>query len=510
MRNIVEFKDISKSFNKVQALRDVSITIREGEVHSIVGENGAGKSTLMNILGGLFPPTTGTIKISGQEVTLPNEQAALNLGIGVVYQELKLCPNLNVTENIFLGRELRKNGRALDWKRMHKITEEVMKSLGIFIVPTTLIKHLSVAQQQVVEIAKSLAKDVRVLVLDEPTSALTITESTMLFENVKKLRDKGVAIIYISHRLEEVLELSDRISVLRDGKYRGTFDKCEVGIADLVRLIAGDKFSRELEESANMKKPPKPEGEPYLQVERLCSVDGSVKNVSFELFAGEVLGFYGVQGAGRTEVLETIFGLRKKKSGVIRLEGKEIENINPMEAIRNGFAMIPEDRKQVGILPNMNICENINTSCPGAIVNILGWINKSKMFEIAGKLKEDVGIKAKSIFQNILNLSGGNQQKVVISRWLATEPKVFLMDELTRGVDVGAKAEIFTILRNLREQGLGIVLVSSELQEVLVESSRVLVMRNGEIVKELVGEEITKDNIVENALIGENMCEVVL
>ncbi len=509
MSEIVRFEDISKSFNKVQALSDVSLSINTGEVHSIVGENGAGKSTLMNILGGLFEATTGKIFIDGTETVLHSEQDALQLGIGVVYQELKLCPNLNVTENIFLGRELRK-GRSLDWKRMQQKSSEVLKSLGISIAPATLVRRLSVAQQQVVEIAKSLAKEVRVLVLDEPTSALTITESLMLFENIRKLRDNGVAIIYISHRLEEVLDLSDRISVLRDGKYKGTFDKKDVGINDLVRLIAGDKFSKELEDSANMVKPPKPDGEPYLRVENLCSADGVVKNVGFELHEGEVLGFYGVQGAGRTEMLETIFGLRKKSSGSIRLNGVEMDNINPLAAIKNGFAMIPEDRKQVGVLPNMNICENIVTSCPGKVTGLLGWMKKRCMVALAKEFKKDVGIKARDVYQNILNLSGGNQQKVVISRWLATDPQVFLMDELTRGVDVGAKAEIFEILRNLRDKGLGIVLVSSELQEVLVESSRVLVMKNGEIVKELVGAEITKDNIVEHALIGESSCEVVL
>ncbi len=509
MSEIVQFKNISKSFNKVQALSNVSMSINSGEVHSIVGENGAGKSTLMNILGGLFEPTTGEIFIDGKQKVLTSEQDALKLGIGVVYQELKLCPNLNLTENIFLGRELRQ-GRRINWKEMHRRSEEVLKSLGIYISPTTLVKHLSVAQQQIIEIAKSLSKKIKVLVLDEPTSALTITESLMLFENIRKLRDSGVAIIYISHRLEEVLDLSDRISVLRDGKYKGTFNKKDVDINDLVRLIAGAKFSQELETSAQTKKPSRPVGDPYLKIINLSSADGTVKNVSFELFKGEVLGVYGIQGAGRTEMLETLFGLRKKISGTIQLNGVEVKNINPQMAIKNGFAMIPEDRKHIGILPNMNICENIITSCSEKITNCIGWMKKKEMNFIANKFKNDIGIKAINVMQNICNLSGGNQQKVLISRWLSTDPKVFLVDELTRGVDVGAKVEIFEILRTLRDKGLGIVLVSSELQEVLVESSRVLVMKNGNIVKELVGEDITKDNIVEQALVGENICEVVL
>ena len=504
MKTIIEFENISKSFGKVCALSGVSFSINKAEVHSIVGENGAGKSTLMNILAGLFLPTTGKIVFDGSDVELINEQVAIQLGIGIVYQELKLCPNLSITENIFLGRELRTPKRRLDWKRMHEESSAVMHSLGADIPSETLVKNLSIAQQQLVEIAKSLSRDIKVIVLDEPTSALTITESIKLFENIQRLKEKGVTIIYISHRLEEVLDMSDRISVLRDGTYCGTFAKQDVGIESLVKLIAGEKLSKEFGMTEKTSKPPKPSGLGYLQVKNISSADGRVKNVSFELFEGEVLGIYGVQGAGRTEMLECLFGMRKMKDGVICLDGKVINNTEPIIAINNGFAMIPEDRKRSGLFPNMSIMENINTSNVEDITHAGVWMHKKSMRKVSERYRKEVSIKTHDIHQNIMNLSGGNQQKVVISRWLATEPRVLLMDELTRGVDVGAKAEIFEILRTLRSKGIGIVLVSSELHEVIAEASRVLIMKNGEIVKELIGNEINKDEIVRHALIGES------
>jgi ABC-type sugar transport system ATPase subunit len=500
---IVQFKGITKKFPGVLALSDINLSINPGEIHSIVGENGAGKSTLMNILGGLYTPSNGIIYFNGEEVSFANEQASLLMGIAVVYQELKLCPNMNITENIFLGRELKNSKKRLDWKLMRLESEKVLKSLGVNLSPDTLVKSLSIAEQQVIEIAKSLSRDIKVLVLDEPTSALTISESQKLFENIQKLRDQGVAVIYISHRLEEVMELSDRISVLRDGIYRGTFNSGEVDITALVKLIAGDKLLQVLENQSSEEKKTKGDELPYFRVENLSSVDGSVKDVSFSLYRGEILGFYGVQGAGRTELLETIFGLRKMKEGSIFLEDKLLENTNPIAAIKNGFAMVPEDRRRSGLFPNMNIVENINISNSDDISSGLGWLDKKNMESISEKYRSKIGIKTKDIFENIMHLSGGNQQKVIIGRWLASHPKVFLVDELTRGVDVGAKAEIFSVLRMLRDNGLGIILVSSELQELIAESDRVLVLKDGKIVTELTGANINKDQIVKHALIGD-------
>lgn len=501
MTPMIRFEHISKSFPGVRALSDVSFSIGRGEVHALVGENGAGKSTLMNILGGLFAPSEGSINFDGNDAVIPNEQASLSMGIGIVYQELKLCQNLTITENVFLGRELRSGGK-IDWKRMKKITAEWLSSLGVALPPDALVRTLSIAEQQIVEIAKSLSRDIKVLVLDEPTSALTIRESESLFANVRNLKAKGVTVIYISHRLEEVLELSDRITVLRDGEYKGTFDTGSVKIDDLVRLIAGEKLIEVLAKDESKAHRSFDSSRPLLGVHGLSSADGKVRDVSFELHAGEILGIYGVQGAGRTELLETMFGMRKPGSGEILLDGKAVENRTAARAIENGFGMVPEDRRRTGIFPNMNILENINISNRREMSDGMGFLRKERMVTISNRYREEMGIKTRDVFQNITHLSGGNQQKVVVSRWLATDPKVLLVDELTRGVDVGAKAEIFSILRMLRSRGVGIVMVSSELQEVIAESDRVLVMKNGTVVRELEGDEIDKDTIIRYALVG--------
>jgi ABC-type sugar transport system ATPase subunit len=504
MEAIIRFEHISKTFPGVRALSDVSFDISKGEVHAIVGENGAGKSTLMNILGGLYVPTDGKVIFEDTEITDFHEQAALQLGIGVVYQEMKLCPNLSIVENIFLGRELRGRHRKLDWATMRDACKGVLDSLGLHLSVDTAVKRLSIAEQQIVEIAKSISRDIKVLVLDEPTSALTMVESMKLFENIASLKKQGVTIIYISHRLEEIIELSDRVSVLRDGQYKGTFNIADVNIDKLVKLIAGEKLYNELEHKSVDDKKTFSDEDVYLEVEHLYSEDGTVKDVSFNLKKGEILGFYGVQGAGRTELLETIFGLRKRKSGKVRLNGKELENKNPLQAINNGFAMVPEDRRIAGLFPKMNILENINTSNAKDVIKFGALIDKRAMKTIAEDMRKKIGIKTRDIYQNIMQLSGGNQQKVIIGRWLASGPKVFLVDELTRGVDVGAKSEIFTVLRMLQQEGLGVVLVSSEIQEVIAEADRVLVMKDGQIVKELAGEHINKDEIVSHALIGKH------
>lgn len=504
MEAIIKFENISKTFPGVRALSEVSFNIERGEIHAIVGENGAGKSTLINILGGLYIPTEGRVCFEGSEITVFNEQAALQVGIGVVYQEMKLCPNLSIVENVFLGREIRAKHRKLDWPTMREACKKVLDSLGLYLPVDTVVKRLSIAEQQIVEIAKSISRDIKVLVLDEPTSALTMTESIKLFENIASLQKRGVTIIYISHRLEEIIELSDRVSVLRDGKYKGTFNIEDVSIDKLVKLIAGEKLYNELEYKNTKNKHQFTDEDIYLEVENLNSEDGKVKDVSFNLRRGEILGFYGVQGAGRTELLETVFGLRKRKSGTIRLNGKELENKSPIQAINNGFAMVPEDRRIAGLFPKMNIMENINTSNAKDVVRFGTLMDKQAMKTIAEDLRKKIGIKTRDIYQNIMQLSGGNQQKVIIGRWLASDPKVFLVDELTRGVDVGAKSEIFTVLRMLQEEGLGVVLVSSEIQEVIAEADRVLVMKDGHIVKELRGEHINKDEIISHALIGKH------
>ncbi len=494
---IIEFNHITKLFPGVNALVDVSFSVVKGEIHALVGENGAGKSTLMNILGGLYSQTTGRMKFCGKEVVINNELAAINMGIGIVYQELKLCPNLTVAENIFLGREIKEGMGKVNWKKMNVESRSAMLALNTEIAPETFVKNLSIAEQQIVEIARSITKNIKVLILDEPTSALTLKESESLFTIMKELQQKGVTIIYISHRLEEIMDLCDRVSILRDGKYQGTFVREEITLKKLVKIIAGKELIDVLGHSYRKYELNKP-----LLIIKNLSSPGLFKNLNFTLNKNEILGVYGVQGAGRTELLEAIFGLNNKITGYMELNGKRITNRSPSEAINNGFAMVPEDRRRVGIFPNFNIFENIIVSIGKDVSNLLGFVNNCKTLDISNKYKTELGIKMKDLFQNIQNLSGGNQQKVIISRWLATSPKIFLVDELTRGVDVGAKAEIFKILRKLRDDGLSIILVSSELTEIISESDRVLVMRNGSLVAELNGQEINKDKIIYHALCG--------
>ncbi len=492
MEELVIFKNITKKYPGVVALDEVSFSIQKGEIHAIVGENGAGKSTLMHILGGEIQPDGGEIIYKGKPVVIADPHAARLLGISIVYQELKLCPNLSVVENINLGRE-----KKINRKEMCQECSLVLHSLGANINPRVLVKNLSIAEQQMVEIAKAISFQSEVLILDEPNSALTLNETENLFRNLLNLKEKGVTIIFISHRLEEVFKISDRISVLRDGKYLATFPTNEINIDQIVTLIAGKKLVNELSQKTikNFEK-----NRSVLEVKNL-SRGKYFKNVSFQLFEKEILGIYGLQGSGRTELLESIFGTARIDQGEIFLYGRKINITSSKLAIKNGLAMVPEDRRKTGLFSNMDVKENINISNPKEIAPF-GFINKRKVFEIAKKLVQSLSIKVGSVSQMVKNLSGGNQQKVIISRWLATQPKIFLVDELTRGIDVGAKAEIYRILQRLRNEGLSILLVSSELQEVLAECDRILVMRNGALVANLFGDQADKETVLKYALKG--------
>jgi len=492
LEELVVFKNITKKYPGVIALDEVSFSIQKGEIHAIVGENGAGKSTLMHILGGEIQPDSGEIIYKGKSVVIPDPHAARLLGISIVYQELKLCPNLTVVENINLGREKRINS-----KEMCRECSLVLQSLGAHINPRILVKNLSIAEQQVVEIAKAISFHADVLILDEPNSALTLNETEKLFRNLLNLKEKGVTIIFISHRLEEVFKISDRISVLRDGKYLATYPTNEINIDQVVTLIAGKKLVNELTRKTIKSRE---KNRTVLEVKNL-SRGKYFKNISFQLYEREILGIYGLQGSGRTELLESIFGTVRMDQGEIFLFGKKVNITNSNQAIKNGLAMVPEDRRKTGLFSNMDVKENINISNPNEIAP-KGFINWKKADEIAKKLVQNLSIKVGSISQMVKNLSGGNQQKVIISRWLATQPKIFLVDELTRGIDVGAKAEIYKILQQLRNEGLSIVLVSSELQEVLAECDRILVMRNGALVADLSGDQVDKETVLKYALKG--------
>ena len=497
MEDIIRFDQITKKFPGVVALDNVTLSIHRGEIHALVGENGAGKSTLMNILGGEIQPDEGAVYINDKAVEIPNPHAARLNGISIVYQELKLCPNLSVVENIFLGREREGSEGRLNVKKMSSHCKEVFESLGVDINPRSLVRNLSIAEKQIVEIAKAISLESDVLIMDEPNSALTLTETENLFANLMRLKEKGVTIIFISHRIEEVFKISDRISVLRDGKYMGTFKTMDTSFDDIVTLIAGKKLSIELSKSHETSIRSK---NVVLEVKNLCR-DKYFKHVNFELYEKEILGIYGLQGAGRTELLETIFGLERVDSGDIIAFGENIQVKNPKDAIKYGFAMVTEDRRGTGLFANMDVKDNIGISSTEDISQF-GILKRKIILTMAREFVKMIEIKVRSISQLVRNLSGGNQQKVIIARWLATKPKIFLMDELTRGIDVGAKAEVYRILRQLREEGLSILLVSSELPEVLAECDRILVMRNGMLVADFPREQATKEKILRFALKG--------
>ncbi len=495
--DLITFEHITKRFPGVIALDDVSFSIKKGEIHALVGENGAGKSTLMNILGGEIQPDEGSVILRGKATQIPNPYAARRNGISIVYQELKLCPNLSVVENIFLGREREGSGGRLKIKKMSEQCHEVFASLGMTLNPRTPVRNLSIAEQQLVEISKAISLESDVLIMDEPNSALTLTETEKLFINLIRLKEKGVTIIFISHRIEEVFKISDRISVLRDGKYLGTFHTNETSFDHIVTLIAGKKLLTELAQTHESKTH---SNRVVLEVRDLSRGE-FFKHITFQLYEKEILGIYGLQGAGRTELLETIFGLARADSGEIIVLGQKINMRSPADAIRHGFAMVTEDRRGTGLFVNMDVKDNIGISSTN-VISKLWFMKRKKLLTLARQFVKMIEIKVRSITQLVRNLSGGNQQKVIISRWLATKPKIFLMDELTRGIDVGSKAEIYRILRRLREDGLSIILVSSELPEVLAECDRILIMRNGMLVADFLNEQATKEKVLRFALKG--------
>jgi len=496
--DVLVFQGISKKFPGVKALDGVSFSIRRGEIHTVAGENGAGKSTLMKILSGWYPSDEGEILYKGQPVVVPDPNAALAMGISTVYQELMLCENLSVVENVYLGRELRAGG-GIDWRRMHRRAGELLDSFGVHISTRALVKTLPIAQRQIVEIAKAINLNTEVLILDEPTSSLTVNETRVLFENLRKFKAGGMTVIFISHRLEEVFEVTDRISVLRDGKYLGTYVAGETTPREIISLIAGRELLKEFNAPAHQRDRACPEV--ALEVRGL-SRGKHFREVSFRLHRGELLGFYGLQGAGRTELMQTLFGLYRPDAGELLLAGKPLVHSSPRDAIRRGFAFIPEDRRRQGLFANLDVKDNLAVIHDRRIT-AFGFIQVRKIAAIAREYVERLSIKLSALTQNVKNLSGGNQQKLIIGRCLSTNPGILIMDEPTRGIDVGAKAEIFKILRRLKEEGKSIILVSSELEEVVAECDRVIVMFQGRISGELTGDEITKESVLHLAFGGE-------
>jgi ribose transport system ATP-binding protein len=498
VEDILVFRGISKSFPGVRALDDVSFSIRRGEIHTVAGENGAGKSTLMKILSGWYPPNAGEIFYKGTAVTIAEPEAALSLGISTVYQELMLCENLSVVENIYLGREPRARG-GMDWKRMHRDAGALLDSFGVRISTKALVRSLPIAQRQIVEIAKAINMKTEVLILDEPTSSLTVNETRVLFENLRKFRARGMTVIFISHRLDEVFEITDRISVLRDGKYLGTYGARETTPKAVISLIAGKELLKEIDGA----EAGRTAGTSSVALEvRGLSRGKLFRDVSFTLHEGELLGFYGLQGAGRTELMQTLFAMYRPDEGEISLDGRRLRLRSPRDAIQNGFAFVPEDRRREGLFVNMDVKDNMAVIHDHDIT-FLSFVQSRRIAAIAREYVDRLAIKVTGLFQRMTNLSGGNQQKVIIGRSLSTGPRILIMDEPTRGIDVGAKAEIYKILRRLKsEETKAIIMVSSELEEVVAECDRVIVMFQGRISGEAAGADLTKERILHLAFGG--------
>lgn len=491
----IEMRGIDKSFGGNAVLKNAGFLLDDGEIHALMGENGAGKSTLMKILTGVYTKDAGQIIVDGKEVCYNNPQEAEKAGIVFIHQELNVLFDLTVEENMFLGKEIKKAFGICDRKAMRKRVQEILDMLGVDIDPTQRMDELSIGQQQMIEIAKALMVDAKVLIMDEPTAALTQSETEVLFKVVNSLRQKGVSIVYISHRMEEIFELCDRITILRDGTYIDTKRIADIDMNDIVKMMIG----REIGERYPVRN--SKIGDVAFEVKNL-NCPGAFENVSFEVRAGEVLGVSGLMGAGRTEIMQAIFGNMPNVTGQLLLDGKEIKNKNPQQAIQNGIGFITEDRKVEGLMLEESIMKNISLANLGRISNG-GVINKKKEQELVNKGIEELRIRCFGPQHECNNLSGGNQQKVIFAKWIYTNPKVLILDEPTRGVDIGAKKEIYNIINELAAKGVAIIMVSSELPEVLGMSDRVMVVREGEVRGILNKEEANQESIMTLATGGE-------
>lgn len=488
----VELKDISKSFGGISALKQVTFKVKRGEVHALMGENGAGKSTLMKILSGAYPKDSGVIKIDDREVQIRNTHDSKDLGIGIIYQEFSLVPELSVAENIFLN-QLGNYGFWVDWDKMRKDADALIHSIGFDIKASAKVKHLSVAQQQIVEIAKALALDVSVLILDEPSAVLGYHEIKKLFATLEALRKKGVAIIYISHRLEEIFQIADRVTVLRNGVSSESFDIAETDKDAIIKLMLG--------RSLDAMFPPHESriGAELLKLENI-SVAHKVHGVSFSVKAGEIVGIAGLVGSGRTETLQAVFSGEKRKHGRITLSNKEIRPRSPRQAVRAGIGMVPEDRKAEGLIVALPIRDNISLTNLGSVSNKVGFLYKGKEKRRVNDLMQTLKVKAKDETITASKLSGGNQQKVVMAKWLNVDCSVMLIDEPTRGVDVGAKVEIYNEIYGMADKGIGVVVVSSDTMELLGICDRILVMHEGNIKGELSKDQFSEENVLRLAI----------
>lgn len=500
---VLEMKDISKSFPGVLALQKVQFTLRKGEIHGLMGENGAGKSTLIKVLTGVHEFESGEIHLDGNEKVTVNHspQEAQENGISTVYQEVNLCPNLTVAENLFIGREPRKMG-MIDWKTMNKKSAELLKSLDINVQPNEMLEECSIAIQQMIAIARAVDMQCKVLILDEPTSSLDDEEVEKLFRLMRKLKGEGVGIIFVTHFLEQVYEVCDRITVLRNGEFVGEYETSELPRVMLVAKMMGKDFDDLADiKSAHGKNQFKDEKVPVIDASGLGR-RGSIKPFDLKIKKGEVIGLTGLLGSGRSEMVRAIYGADKADSGSLKFKGKEVKIVNPLDAMKLGMAYLPEDRKRDGVIADLSVRENIIIALQ-AKRGMFKPMSRKEMEEAADKYIDMLQIKTASRETPIRSLSGGNQQKVIIGRWLLTNPEYLILDEPTRGIDVGTKTEIQKLVLDLADQGMSVTFISSEVEEMLRTCSRMVVLRDGRKVGELSGDELNQETVMKTIAGGE-------
>ncbi len=487
---ILEVEKVSKSFPGVKALDQVSLDLRKGEVHALVGENGAGKSTLMKILSGVYQADEGVIRLKGREVRFHNSTQARDAGIGIIYQELNLIPHLSVAANIFIGREPLTWLKTLNEKKMNDEAVSILERLNLRIDPTITLNRLPISKQQMVEIAKSLSFDSEVLIMDEPTSALTESEIDELFTVIHTLRDRGVAIIYISHRLEELKHIVDRISIFRDGRYVSTDAYSSISMDTIVNRMVGRTLEQKFPTRHNV-----PTTEKILEVRNIVR-RGVLHDISFDLYRGEILGFAGLMGAGRSELGRAIFGADPIDSGTVIMNGKKLSILSPSESISAGIAYLSENRKQEGLAVRMLLAENVTLANMGGVSSRMGVISRRRELKACQRYVDELAIRTPSLLQVVNNLSGGNQQKVVVAKWLFCDSKILIFDEPTRGIDVGTKFAIYELIERLAREGVGIIMISSELPEIMGMTDRVIVLHEGSLEATLVTKDTTQEQIL--------------
>lgn len=494
METILQMKGITKNFGNTRALYDINFDLNAGEVHALLGENGAGKSTLIKVLGGIYKPDTGEIWVNGNRADIGCVADARREGIGIIHQEIFLVQNLTIAENIFLGRELRNKKGYIDYKSEVEKAQEMLDNLHINLNAEAMVKELAIGQQQLIEITKAVSFDVKILVLDEPTSSLSDEEVNSLFELMDRLKKKNVGMIYISHRFDELYRVTDRITIMRDGEGVATVETATAKQDELVKLMVGRSMK-----SFYVKDYREP-GEVVLKVSELTK-KGYFEDVSFEVHAGEIVGFSGLVGAGRSEIMRTVFGDMRPDCGEVIFKGKKATWKNTRDAIRSGLSMVPEDRKKLGLVLSSSVSYNICLACIKSLTKF-EMINRKKVADVVERAVKDFSIKTASVDTLVSSLSGGNQQKVLLSKWIATNPALLILDEPTRGIDVGAKQEIYRIMNELVSRGMAVILISSELPEIVNMSDVVYVVRNGKIAKRFERNSFDQENIMAYATGG--------